>query len=286
MKKGLISTFVFLALAFLAITYSKYAPADSEANSESTSIEEDKKSEVMDFWNAYQKATDLRTSGEYLEAVEYYEVALKINPEHQDALYYLGNMRLALENYAGAEKVWTKLAELNPASARAHSQLGTLYSCPDPNNYLYGLDKAEIQFERASTLNREETGPLLQLAKISLAKSETSQAGKQLRDVVASNFRSAEAIFLQGYIAWKSGNTQEATRHLIESHSIIAGSSGKKNVGEGATKKSSSTTQSQIIQCDPYSAYFNRFILEADENGLKTGHIYRQFNDSLTSTDR
>ncbi len=283
MKKGLIVIFILLGVAFLGITLVKNIPEDPQQDSEMTKVEDSKRSMVINFWDRYHEATDLRTSGKHRQASDQYKKALELNPEHQNALYYYGNMNLVLGNYREAEKAWKKLTTLNAASSRGHSQLGILYSCPDTKNDSYDLDTATAQFRRALELNREETGPLLQLAKINLIKKNTKQAEEQLNDVVASNFRSAEAIFLQGYLSWKAGENHKAATALNESRSILMGTSEKKNVGEGDTRKDESSKIVHSTRCDIYDGTYPAHLLEADETSVNADQIYQRLDKALLS---
>ncbi|MDX1617404.1 MAG: tetratricopeptide repeat protein [Balneolaceae bacterium] len=287
MKKTFIGIFVLFGIAFLAITYLKQDPASGPETQAETAAEgaaaERSKSEVIEFWDAYERATDLRTTGDYREALPIYEQALSINPEHQNSLYYRGNLLLRSGRFEEAEQSWKKLARVNPSSARAHSQLGTLYSCWDAANPLYDLDRAGRHFEEAARLNREETGPLLQLAKIDMANGDWGRAERKLKDVISSNFRSAEALFLMGYIEWTRENSAESDSLLHRSVSIVKGTAKEKNVGEGDTEKGSSPLWAGRFRCSLYSGRIHDLLEEADPSDLRGDPVYRSFG---TDTNR
>ncbi|MDX1637320.1 MAG: tetratricopeptide repeat protein [Balneolaceae bacterium] len=237
MKKAWSIIFSVLGIAFLVITLFKHIPESKPTFREGASSQEsDKKNEqVVEFWELYNKATDLRIGGDYQKAAEYYRRALQKNGEHLNAIYYLGSMELTLGHFEKAEKRWHSLIEQNPASARGHVQLGTIYSCRRPENSLFDLTKAARHFEKAFSLNREITGPLLQLAKIDILNRRFDDAEERLQEVTQSNFRSLEGYFLRGYMAWKAGMESEAKNYLNNSLSIAEGSEKFANVGEGDT---------------------------------------------------
>ena len=143
------------------------------------------------------------------KAVAEYRKAISLNNSHEDALYYLGNMYFDLGELEAAEQIWRRLAEVNPNSARAHSQLGTIYLMIENGN-MFNLDAAEAEFQRAFAINKEVTAPVLRLGQIALIRGNFSESQRLFNAVIGSNTRSVEAHFLTGYIDWKRGNLQKA----------------------------------------------------------------------------
>ncbi|NIV96528.1 tetratricopeptide repeat protein [candidate division KSB1 bacterium] len=170
------------------------------------------------------------------EAIAAYEKALELNSEHEDALYYLGGLYLEVGNLKKAKEAWIRLAEMNPNSARAHSQLGNLHLTLEQPEF-FDIAKAEDEFKKALEMNKEETGPLLNLGQIALLKGKLTDAKHNFELVVGSNFKSVEAHFLNGYIVWKQGDVSRATASFREAvkHSQPAKPI-KGILGEGDTK--------------------------------------------------
>lgn len=284
MKKGLIWTFLILGITFLYITYSKYAGNSNNSETvDSTVTGESDRTLVVNFWNFYDRATDYRMEGDPGKASEYYGRALELDSTHQNTLYYLGNMQMVLGHYRSARKHWNRLTGVNPASARGHSQLGYLFSCREEGNPLFNPDSSIAHFKRALELNREETGPLLQLAKIDLYSGKFDAAEIKLKDVIASNFKSAEALFLKGYLAWKMGNSGEAAEFLQQSASLVNNkASAPSNVGEGETDSGSSPMLTSSIRCDLHSRFIHQLMKKADTSRLNPEDIYRNFERVAT----
>lgn len=287
MNKNFIYIFALLGIAFLAVSIMKYIPqsetnrtVDIESNTETSGSN----SKVLDFWNFYDKATDLRTQTEYKKAIKFYKLALEIDSTHKNSLYYLGNMHLALKNFEQAEFHWKKLLNAHSQSARGHLQLGNLYSCKNTGNLLYNLKLAKDQFRAAVRINAEETGPLLQLAKINMIEGNDEEAEKLLNDVASSNFRSLEAHFLAGYLKWKKGDISGAKEQLGQAISIQS-ESGKKstNVGEGETKDGDAPMLAAAFRCSPLS----EFILEQIEKTTKKQNlsvaVYQRLEKELSN---
>jgi len=279
MKKGLIGTFLILGIAFLFITYSKYADKSTNSDTAHTQINSDSdRAQVVNFWKYYDRATDYRMAGDPRKASEYYERALELDTTHQNTLYYLGNMQMVLGRYRTARKHWNRLIRVNPASARGHSQLGYLFSCREKDNPLYNPDSSILYFKQALELNREETGPLLQLAKIDLLSGNVDAAKMKLEDVIASNFKSAEALFLKGYLAWKNENPGEAAEFLQTSVNMVNNeTSAPANVGEGETESGSSPMLNSSIRCDLHARFIHQMLNQVDTTRLNPEELYRHF---------
>ncbi len=166
--------------------------------------------QVLRFWELYREATDHRVAGRTREAVSTYERALELKDDHEDALYHLGNMYVAMGEYAAAEQAWQRLVEVSRSSARAHSRLGDLYRCPELDEF-FDLDAAEAEFRRALDINREDFGPVLQLGQVALLRGEIPKALGYFDAVLGSNESNADAHFFRGYIEWKGGEIQRGS---------------------------------------------------------------------------
>ena len=181
-----------------------------------------------------------RVDGRYADARDRYRQALALNPQHEDVLYYLGNMELELGRFDSAASAWRRLVALNPASARTHSRLGDLYACPD-SGAPWNLAKAQSEFARAAELNREETGPLLRLGEVALLKRDLVTAEREFDAVLVTHPRSIEAHLLKGYLAWKRGQQSVAADQLRQAEAIAnAPQPAPQAPSEGDTKKGAS----------------------------------------------
>lgn len=204
---------------------------------------------IREFWEVYRRATELRVAGDASRAAESYARALSLNPEHEDGLYYLGNMYLELGRYREAEAEWEHLALVNPASSRAHSRLGDLHFCGAPGTPL-DLVRAEAEFRRAHEINREETGPLLRLAEIALVRGDLGLARRFLDAVIGANAGSTEAHFLKGYAAWRGGDTSQASALFAKALELARPAKPAEGVpGEGDTKRGGSALVAPRMKC-------------------------------------
>lgn len=202
-----------LAILFVAITLVRLPSTDDDFVERQELDSSDEKAAIREFWRVYRQATEHRVVGRTAAAAESYARALKLNERHEDTLYYLGNAYFELGNYRAAEQAWKRLIRINPASARAHYQLGTLYLNVEDEAFL-DLDRAEAEFRRALEINQEETRALLCLGRIALIRGQLDSAASYFEAVTGSNYRSVEARFLGGYVAWKNGDLEAASAAL------------------------------------------------------------------------
>ncbi|MFQ5864116.1 MAG: tetratricopeptide repeat protein [bacterium] len=221
---------------FIVIFVLKFQSSDvknEQGDNEKKMVEKER---IQRFWDLYRQATEHRIAGRLQRAAEDYRSALTINDHHEDALYYLGNVYLELGDFRGAEHAWRRLVQVNSNSARAHFQLGNLHLNFEHKEF-FDLNKAEAEFERALEINKEETGPLLSLGQVALIRGNLAEARRYFNAVTGSNYKSVEAHFLNGYIAWKTGNSQKALTLLSKAVKYSQPEKPVQGVlGEGDTK--------------------------------------------------
>lgn len=281
MKKPFLFIFLALGLGFLAVTIFKQLP-EKQSTVTGTDPSKRTQSRVIDFWTYYNRATEQRIAGDYPKALDNYLRALEIDSTHLNTLYHLGNVRLALGQYGPALRSWQNLLALHRSSARAHSRLGDVYSCREKNNRHYRLDEATQHYREASALNREETGPLLKLAKIDLIREHWSEARQRLEDVTSSNFRSAEAFFLSSYLDWRADLREKAGKSLDKSVALHTGDASQpKNIGEGETKADASAVLSRSRPCDLLSEAIAKLLTQYSDNRISQEELYNRFGTLL-----
>lgn len=161
------------------------------------------------FWELLREATGARIAGDLPRARDLYVEALELKPEHEDALYYLGNVAAILEETETARQSWEHLLEVNPLASRAHLQLGVLDLCQESPNRS-DLQNALSSFEAAHNLNREESGALSYMAMTSLLLDDRDAASRHLKDLIGFDAKDAEALYLLGSLAWQAGDLSAA----------------------------------------------------------------------------
>lgn len=207
------------------------------------------RAQITQFWGHYREATRLRLTGDFAAAIEAYERALALQPEHEDALYYLGNALLETGHPTGAREAWLRLVAVNPNAPRAYSQLGQLALCrPEPD--VFDLTTSARAFLRAHELNREETGPLLRLAQVALLEGRTDSAATLLDDIIISHPGSADALYLRAFVDRTRGRQSEALAGLERLITPApADPADTKFSGEGDTRPETAATGMPDVEC-------------------------------------
>lgn len=237
MKRSVLILGLVLVSVFAAISVWRAMRNTAETGTaERSELSAERKAEIRQFWDVYREAADLRRQGAWGEAVVAYREALKIDPRHEDALYYSGNALFELEKYEEAVTAWRQLVEVNPLSGRAHIQLGSVYSC-GAEGAPFDLDIAEQEFQRALAINKEQTGPILKLGEVYLLSGQSKEAISYFTTALQSNSKSVEAHYLVGYLKWRAGEHDAALSSLQKAveFSQVKRPAGMP-LGEGATR--------------------------------------------------
>ena len=223
-----------LVVAFFVLTLRQEPSVEPIGEVERSAPERQRREAVRRFWQVYKRATELRLQRDWDGAVATYGEALKLDAGHEDALYYLGNALFEAGRYDEAIAAWEDLVRVNSLSARAHAQLGAVYSCGAPGAP-FDLERAEGQFKRALEINKEESGPVLKLGEIALLKGDEERALEYLAAGSRSNFKSVAAHYLIGYLQWHWGEQQVALESLQRAVELSRGkavSSSASNEGD------------------------------------------------------
>ena len=275
---------VALAVLFAVVAVLKSGPPPPSGGTASTAMSAADRDRVLRFWEAYRRATALRIAGDTREAAAEYIRALTLDPEHHDALYYLGNMEFELGDVPAAKRAWQRLIALEPTSARAHSQLGTLYFCVGGDDALQP-DSAAAEFRRAAAINPEETGPLLSLGEIALVRGDAERALDYFDAVLGSNYSSVAAHFYKGYLAWESGAPEQASELLTAARLHAAPAAPKPDASnEGDTRTGTRPMTRAPHRCESMRARAVALAARGvDGSGQAAPVVYRDFDDLLRS---
>ena len=208
MKKTWIYLITVLALTFVILTI--YKSRDKELNQPLTiGISSEERNDLLIFWETYREATACRMDGKWEKAITKYKQALEMKPEHEDAIYYLGNMYFEMRADQKAESEWLKLAKVNGESLRAHFQLGKLYMFTESEE-LFSLEKAESEFRKTIVINQDFIQPLIYLGEIYLYHGDLDSSFEYFSAVLGTDPDNFESIILSAFIHWKQRNNPKA----------------------------------------------------------------------------
>lgn len=194
-------------LLLLAVTASRVVRSRRVERAENLSTSQLQASRA--FWTVYNKASQWRSAGDLPAAIEFYQKALRLRPNHEDSLYYLGNCHFERGEYAEASGAYRRLIAVNPyGSSRGYMQLGLIYARLEPDAPR-NLAEARQYFEKSLQVD-PDSGALLCLGEVAVLEGKWLQARKYLEGANADNAMSMAAPYLLGYLCFREGKEAEA----------------------------------------------------------------------------
>jgi tetratricopeptide (TPR) repeat protein len=279
MRKEFIFVAVIFFAAFAGITIVKYRGRRGQNDSLTLAPKSDYK---QTFWAYYNQATQYRLAGKTDSSIAAYQEALKINPNHEDALYYIGNMYVRADKFDKAQAAWEKLIKQNPLSEQAYLQLGNLYFCAKNKNYFHP-EKAKLYFEHAKELNKETLSPNLRLGEIALFQNKTNDAFGIFNKLSMMDQKNAEIFFIIGYLNWKSGKEQGAIRGLERAFTLgITAMSTNEQVGPTTKVKRAPAGKNQDVNLFMDWLAVNLTAPEKYDIKVEMPEMYKKFDRYLT----
>ena len=209
MKKPLIVLAILVVTSFTLVAVLRRRAVDRLEVGEGPASAE--KERIRNFWETYHKANTLRLQSAYAEAASAYLECLRLNPSHEDSLYYLGSCFEELGDYTQAAATYRKLIAVNAASDRAFSELGNTLSAVAPGAPV-DLDQARQVYQRSIEINREQAGPFLHLGTIELNEQRYPAALEDFR--LAAGFGAPEGNFLAAYTLFLQQKYRDAVQPL------------------------------------------------------------------------
>jgi len=204
---------------------SRIAPASAES-----------RARVEEFWSVYQTATREKQMGRWESAARHYRRSSKLDPDHWDSLYYLGNCLVELGRFEEARQSYSRLADSDPQAARAYSALGYLHSNPRAGS-LFDLAEAERMYHQAQHSNGDESGSVLRLGEVCLAAGKVEKSREYLSAAAATNPKSVSARLLLAYIHRQSGDPDGGGAYFRQAVSLASKQKPVEiGLGEGDTK--------------------------------------------------
>ena len=279
-RKQFIFIAVILLAAFAGITIVKYWGHQGQSDSLTAAANPDYK---QTFWTYYNKATEYRLQGKTDSSVVAYQEALKLNPNHEDALYYIGNMYMKVDKFDKAQEALEKLIRLNPLSEQAYNQLGNLYFCAKNVNYFHP-EKAKSYFNRAKELNKETLSPNLRLGEIALFQNRENDAFDIFNKLLMMDQKNTEIFFIIGYLNWKSEKGQEAANDLQRAFEQgITSMSTNEQAGPGAAIATKKALTGKNQECGLFMNWLTGNLTVPKKYDIKTEmpKLYKKFDQYL-----
>ncbi len=277
-RKEFILVALILLIAFAGITIVKYRNHPGSGAPSTVAVMPDF---VQTFWAQYNLATECRLQGKIDSSIIAYKEALKLNPDHEDALYYIGIMYMKADSFEKAQQTLGKLTELNPQSERAFIQLGNLYFCVNHTNYFHP-EKSKLYFERAYELNKETLNPNLRLGEIALFQDRTNDALVIFNKLLMMDQKNAEIYFMIGYLNWKSGKVQYAIKDLERTFELGLNTISNNEMG-GSAIPAKNEIIGKNLGCDLFMDWLTGNLSAPGKYDIrvKMPEVYRKFDQYL-----
>jgi len=198
----------------------RFYPGATISSAPGTVPPADAKAATVQFWTVQHAAMDaMKRERDFGKAATLFRQALTLNPNHEDSHYYLANCYAALGDIPAAIAELDALSHINPQNHRAFQRKGELLAASATTRTQLGA--ARLPLVSALRLNSEETGTLVLLGEVDLARGDFVSAQTTLAHVCQANSRAMNAWFFRGYLAWKKGDMQTATSMLRSSRESL-----------------------------------------------------------------
>ena len=188
---------------------------------------------VQRFWTAFRAAGQARVAGDRERSLSLYRDATRLDPDHEDALYYLGHMAREEGDFEVARQAWSRLVQVNDHSARAFSALGWLHLCAEPGAPTDPTRAAEA-FRSVIGLNPEHTGIWVDASIAALANGDPGQSREYLEHVLQTDPDNPAALLISAYHAWSAGDEAGARSEFQKR--AVKEAAGPEASAEGDTK--------------------------------------------------
>ena len=116
--------------------------------------------------------------GEYIEAIEYYREAIRIDPDLAAAHSNLGNLLHGLKRYDEAEREYRETIRIDPDHAAAHYNLGNLLKS------LKRYDEAEKEYKEAMRIDPNHPAAHAKFGNLLTDLKRYDEAEKEYREVI------------------------------------------------------------------------------------------------------
>jgi tetratricopeptide (TPR) repeat protein len=135
--------------------------------------------------------------------------ALNIDPQNDQALVLLGQIRVRQNRFAEAEALFRRVLQIDPKSLSAHRNLAATFATEGK------IPDATEEYKAACALAPQDITLKIELARLYVSQGQFEQAASMLQDVPASRFP-PEAIPVKAATLVATGKQGDAIR-LIES---------------------------------------------------------------------
>jgi tetratricopeptide (TPR) repeat protein len=153
--------------------------------------------------------------GRRAEALARLDSLLASSPNHTGVMLIAATARASAQEFAEAERLLTRLIEIDPAALTAYSLLGRIYLGQKR------LDAARAQFERLATRQERPVAAVTLIGTIDLIQNRTSDAQQAFERVIKLDPKAGVAANNLAWIYLENGGSVELALHLAQTASTV-----------------------------------------------------------------
>ena len=158
----------------------------------------------------FERGQTAHARGEFAQALEFYEAAIKVKPRFLEAEFQRGNVLVSVGRFIEAEAAFRRTIEMRSDWSLPHSALGALL-------VLTNRDKeANASLERALTLDSRDNVALRLLADLRLRSGDAKEALKLARRATSDIEAPVSAWLLRAMAEKATGEKVEARASLTQ----------------------------------------------------------------------
>lgn len=197
-----------------------FAPSGAAPGAMGTPSEGTSRQAIERFWAMEHSAVNaMQREHNPAKAARLFREALAIRPNQQESHYFLADCLADTGDVPAAIAELDALIRIDPQNHRAYQRKGELLAASAGSQSQ--LAAAYRVLAGALKLNPEETGTQILLGEVALAQRRFPEANRIFAHVLQANSGAANALYFQGYIAWKKGDTRQASILLTQAHSAL-----------------------------------------------------------------
>jgi murein L,D-transpeptidase YafK/Tfp pilus assembly protein PilF len=204
-----ITFFFFTLVSAVLIAVTLLVPPDLQSQPENNAL------------SFYERGNDSKDKGNYDKALEYYQKAIKLNPEYEDAHFAIGVVYYKQDRLTSAINAFERVLQINPASRETHNNLAVIYELQGD------YERAMKELQETIRLDPAYEKGHLNLAKLYFARSiqeyfqviqssdkNNGEVRKRLRHLLEADPDSADLQFYLGILNRIEGDPGQAEKNL------------------------------------------------------------------------
>lgn len=157
-------------------------------------------------------------AGEYQQAATAFEQATAANPDFESAWYYLGLVRLKLQDYESALAAFQKAVDLAPARPGTRLLVGQIYESQSAFDEAIKVYQDELRYRRGKDI----LGVLNALGRATYRAGRYPEAMAILERVISEDPKYVESLYYLGLCHAARGNDTQAVKYYDIAGTVLS----------------------------------------------------------------